>query len=98
MVKNPPDWALKTGALGKPDSGCQCVVVLSLSGVQLFRNPMDRSPPASFVHEISQARILEWVAVSFSRGSSQPRDQTWVSCIDRWIIIFLVYVFILIGG
>ena len=32
-------------------------------------------------YEISQARILEWVAISFSRGSSQPRDQTWVSCI-----------------
>ena len=32
------------------------------------------------VHEIFQARILEWVAISFSRGSSQPRNQTWVSC------------------
>ena len=37
--------------------------------------------PGSCVHGISQARILEWVAVPFSRGSSQPRDQTWVSCI-----------------
>ena len=38
----------------------------------------------SSVHEILQARILEWVAISFSRGSSQPRDQTQVSCIaDR---------------
>ena len=35
----------------------------------------------SSVHGISQARILEWVAISFSRGSSWPRDQTWVSCI-----------------
>src|SRR5574341_48163 len=33
---------------------------------------MDCSPLGSFVHEISQARILEWVAISFSRGSSQP--------------------------
>ena len=33
---------------------------------------MDHSPPGSSVHEISQARILEWVAISFSRGSSQP--------------------------
>ena len=41
-------------------------------------DPMDRSPPGSSVHEILQARILEWVAVSFSRGSSQPRDWTWV--------------------
>ena len=36
--------------------------------------PMDRSPPGSSVHEIFQARILEWVAISFSRGSSQPRS------------------------
>ena len=39
------------------------------------------SPPGSSVHGILQARILEWVAIPFSRGSSQPRDQTWVSCI-----------------
>ena len=39
------------------------------------------SPPGSSVHGILQARILEWVAISFSRGSSQPRDQTCVSCI-----------------
>ena len=37
-------------------------------------------PPGSSVHEIFQARILEWVAISSSRGSSQPRDWTWVSC------------------
>ena len=42
---------------------------------------MDRSPPGSSVHGIVQARILEWVAISSSRGSSQPRDQTQVSCI-----------------
>ena len=46
---------------------------------------LDCSPPGSFDHEILQARILEWVAMLFSRGSSQPRDQTWVSCIGRWI-------------
>ena len=38
--------------------------------------PMDCSPPGSSVHGIFQARILEWVATSFSRGSSRPRDQT----------------------
>ena len=37
--------------------------------------------PGSPVHGILQAKILEWVAISFSRGSSQPRDQTQVSCI-----------------
>ena len=38
-------------------------------------DPMDCSPPESSVHGILQARILEWVATPFSRGSSQPRDQ-----------------------
>ena len=41
-----------------------------------FCNPMDYT-----VHEILEARILEWVAIPVSRGSSQPRDQTQVSCI-----------------
>ena len=40
----------------------------------------DCSPPGSSVHGISQARILEWVGIPFSRGSSRPRDGTWVSC------------------
>ena len=44
-------------------------------------NPRDSSPPGSPIPGILQARILEWVAISFSRGSSQPRDWTWVSCI-----------------
>ena len=42
---------------------------------------MDCSPPDSSVHGSLQARILEWVALPFSRGSSQPRDGTSVSCI-----------------
>ena len=44
--------------------------------------PMDCSPPGSSVHGIFQARVLEWVAISFSRGSSRPRDRTWVSCLQ----------------
>ena len=44
-------------------------------------NPVDCSPPGSSVHGIFQARILEWVAIAFSRGSSQLRDRTRVSCI-----------------
>ena len=44
------------------------------------------SLPGSSAHGISQARILEWVAISFSRGSSWPRDQTHVSCIGRQIL------------
>ena len=42
-------------------------------------NPTDCSLPGSSIYGISQARILEWVAISFSRGSSRPRDRTWVS-------------------
>ena len=42
---------------------------------------MGCSLPGSFIHGIFQARVLEWIAISFSRGSSQPRDRTRVSCI-----------------
>ena len=45
-------------------------------------NPMDCSPPGSSVHGIFQASILEWVAISFSKGSSWPRDQTCISCVS----------------
>ena len=51
--------------------------------------PMDCSPPGSFVHGILQARIVEWVAMLSSNGSSQSRDQTYisyVSCISRWVL------------
>ena len=50
---------------------------------------MDCSLPDSSVHGILQARILEWVAFSFSKGFSQLKDQTHVSCIsciDRWVL------------
>ena len=43
-------------------------------------NPMDCSPPGFSVQGILQARILEWTAIAFSRGTSQPRDRTLVSC------------------
>ena len=54
-----------------------------------FCDPMDCSLPGSFIHEIFQARVLEWVAISFSRGSSWPRDRTQVShiagrCFTFW--------------
>ena len=57
---------------------CWCVVAKSCL---TLCNPMDCSPPGASVHGISQARILEWVAISSSRGSSQPRDWTQVFCI-----------------
>ena len=52
-------------------------------------NPMGCSPPGSTVHAILQARILEWVAMSSSSISSQPRDQTQVSCVSykgSWVL------------
>ena len=45
-------------------------------------DPMDYSSPGCPVHGILQVRILDWVAVSFSSGSSRPRDQTRISCIS----------------
>ena len=49
-------------------------------------NPMDYSLPGFSVHGISQARILEWIAISFSRGSLWPRDWACVSCIGRQVL------------
>ena len=63
---------------------CVCV----LSRVWLCK-PMDYSLPGSSVHGIFQARILEWVAMPSSRGSSWPRNQTHVSCVScigRWVL------------
>ena len=49
-------------------------------------DPMDRSLPGSFVHGVFQARMLEWVTILFSRGSSCPRNQTQFSHPDRRIL------------
>ena len=57
------------------------VKVKSLSCVQLC-DPMDCSPPGSSIHGIFQASVLEWVAISFSRGSFQPWDRTQVFRIE----------------
>ena len=57
------------------------VNVLVTQSCQTLWDPMDCSPPGSSVHGILQARILEWVAIPFSRGSSWPRDRTQVPCI-----------------
>ena len=58
--------------------GIHCCLVTKLS--MTLCNPLDCSPPGSSVHRIPQAGILEWAAISFSRRSSWPRDQTQVSC------------------
>ena len=51
-----------------------------------FCDPKDCNPPGSSANGISQARILEWVAIFFSRGSSWPKDQTHVSHTGRWVL------------
>ena len=57
--------------------------------MEQFCDPMDCHPSGSFVHGLLQARILEWVAIPFSRGSSQPRDWTLISCLaDRFFTIW----------
>ena len=66
------------------------------SAMILF-DPVDCSPPGSSVHGISQARILEWVAISYSRESSQPQNQTHdscVSCIGRRILCHLQSIYL----
>ena len=64
---------------------CVCVCVFACTRAQLSSTlcyPMDCGPPDSSVHGIFQARILEWASIGYSRGSSQPRDRTHVSCVS----------------
>ena len=58
-----------------------CCKLSCFTCVGLF-DSKDCSPSGSSIHAISQARILEWVAIYFSRGSSLPRDQTSISCVS----------------
>ena len=74
-----------TFPLSPTSSSCSLVETYSLrecSVVSESLQPMDSSPPGSSVHGILQARTLEWVAIFFARGSSQPRDQTHVFCVS----------------
>ena len=65
-----------------------CVCAKSLQSCLIICNPLDYTPPGSFVHGILQARTLEWVAIPFSGASSLPRDQifnSYISCIGRQV-------------
>ena len=62
------------------ESVCVCVCARARSVVSNSSDPMDCSQPGSSVHGIILARILDWVAISFSRGSSRPRDWTYILC------------------
>ena len=53
-------------------------------------DPMDSNPPGFSTHGILQERKWKWVAIPFSKGSAQPRDQTWVSCITGSFFIIWV--------
>ena len=64
---------------------CVCVCMCTQSCLTLC-SPVDYSLSGSSVHGFSQARILEWAAISFSRGSSQPRDRTCISCVCGWVL------------
>ena len=59
------------------------LLLLSRSFASLC-DPMHYSPPGSSVHGVFPARILEQVAISYSKGSSRPRDRTHISCLLRW--------------
>ena len=75
-------------------SGVVCYTAMAQKKVKVkscptICDPMNCSPPGSSIHGTVQARILEWVAISFSRGSSWPRDRTLVSriggrCFNLW--------------
>ena len=64
---------------------CVCVYTHTQSCLTLC-DPMNCSPPGSSVHGISQVKILEGVAISYSWWSSRPRNRTCISCIGRWIL------------
>ena len=78
--KTPP-FLMSTRGLSSTHSVCRLLLPSCLTR----RNPIDCSPPGSSVYGILQARILDWIAVSFSRGSSWPRDRTHISCTGRRI-------------
>ena len=76
LVKNLPEmWETWVWSLGWEDP------LEKGNGYPLYYSGLENSVPWTTVHGILQARILEWVAFPFSRGSSQPMDRTQVSCI-----------------
>ena len=79
-------WLQLARAEGGEEMGDCVIAVQLLSRVRLFCDPMDCSQPGSSVHGILRARVLEWVGISSSRGSSQPRDWSHVSCVGWWIL------------
>ena len=79
LPKTPPSFTVPTMTTFRP-CVCVCVCVLVAQLCPTLCDPTDCSPPGFSVHGILQARILEWIAIPFSRVTSQPRNQTLVSC------------------
>ena len=91
-LENPREWAAISGVpqsqtqLKRLSSSSSSIHAQSVQLCPSLRDPMDYSPAGSSVHGILQARILGWVAISSSRGSSPPRNQIHISCIGRWTL------------
>ena len=84
-LPHPALFSLNSFMLSRQGYMCAKLLQLCLT----LWDPLDCSPPGSFVHGILQARILEWVAISYARGSSRPSDWThisFISCISRQIL------------
>ena len=77
---NPDDYFLKLSSVQLSSVTQSCPTLLQPHGLQTARLLCPQDPPRP------RARILEWVAISFSRGSSQPKDRIHVSCIGRQIL------------
>ena len=86
-LSNCEEWRRSASSSQSSHDKCICLLCYSIHGTSLVAKScltcesMDCSLPGSSVHGIHQERILEWVAISFSRGSSWPRNLTQVSCI-----------------
>ena len=87
-VSNLPQVAQPASGKTGWEPSCTCACVQSLQSCPTLCDPMDCSPSGSSVHGILQTRILEWVALPCSRGSSRPRDRTPVSCVSCTAGIF----------
>ena len=79
----PPELKGKVSSTGPPGTP---LIKLCLT----LWDPLDCCRPGSSVHGIFQTRILEWAVISYSRGSSQPRDQNRITCIGKWVLYHCV--------
>ena len=93
-IVNIRQWATLLWSGNKAVSGTMERKVIVAQSCPTLWDPIDCSLSGSSVHGILQARILEWVAISFSRESSQPRDPTQISCTTGGFFTIWKYIFI----